>query len=192
MALTLRSGTELINPFKLLERVGIREGQRVADLGCGALGHFVFPSAQLVGGTGMVYAVDIQKNVLAQIEKGAKDQQFWNITPVWSDIEVFRATHIDEGSLDLTLLVNNLFLAQNREQLVREMARLTRPGGRIVVVEWKPIHSPIGPAVDQRMSKEEAKKELKSPYMHFHDEFEAGEFHYGLIYLRNDQPVGSS
>ncbi len=191
MAFTIRSGTELINPFKLLERVGVREGNRVADLGCGALGHFVFPAAQLVGGTGAVFAVDIQKSVLKQIEKGAKDQQFWNITPVWSDIEVFRATHIDEGTLDLTLLVNNLFLAQNREQLIREMARLTRPGGRIVVVEWKPTKSPIGPSPENRMSKEEAKREMKSSLLDFHDEFDAGEFHYGLIYLRNDQPVGS-
>lgn len=185
----VRSGTELINPFKLLERVGIREGFRVADLGCGALGHFVFPSAQLVGGTGAVYAVDIQKSVLAQIEKGAKEQQFWNIHPVWSDIDVFRATHIDEGTLDLTLLVNNLYLSQNRESLVREMARLTRPGGRVVVVEWKPTRSPLGPPVDQRMGPEEAKRILKSPYLDFFDEFEAGEYHYGLICLRNDQPV---
>jgi ubiquinone/menaquinone biosynthesis C-methylase UbiE len=187
-----RSGTELINPFKLLERVGVREGDRVADLGCGALGHFVFPAAQLVGGTGTVYAVDIQKSVLEQIEKAAKNQQFWNIRPVWSDIEVFRATHIDEATLDLTLLVNNLFLAQNRESLVREMARLTRPGGRIVIVEWKPTQSPIGPPADQRMSKEEAKRVLKSPLLEFHDEFEAGEYHYGLIYFRTEESVGSS
>ena len=68
----LRSGTELINPFKLLERVGIGEGQRVADLGCGALGHFVFPAAQLVGGMGAVFAVDIQKGALEHVEAGGQ------------------------------------------------------------------------------------------------------------------------
>jgi ubiquinone/menaquinone biosynthesis C-methylase UbiE len=181
-----RSGTELINPFKLLERVGIREGQRVADLGCGSLGHFVFPAAQLVGGKGVVYAVDIQKSVLEHVEHLAKDQQFFNVYPVWSDIEVYRATHIEPESLDLTLLINNLFLAQNRESLVREMARLTRPGGRIVVVEWKASQTPLGPAADRRISVEDAKKELKSPLIKFYDEFEAGPYHYGLIYLRTD------
>jgi ubiquinone/menaquinone biosynthesis C-methylase UbiE len=184
-----RSGTELINPFKLLERVGIREGQRVADLGCGALGHFVFPAAQLVGGKGAVYAVDIQQGVLEQIEKRAKQMQFWNIYPVWADIDVFRATRIDPASLDITLLINNLYLSQNRPSLLREMVRLTRPGGRIIVVEWKTAASPIGPSVDHRIGKEDAKEILKSPFLKFYDEFEAGEFHYGLIYVRTDEPV---
>lgn len=184
-----RSGTELINPFKLLERVGIREGQRVADLGCGSLGHFVFPAAQLVGGTGVVYAVDIQRPVLERIEKISKEQQFWNVYPVWSDIDVFRATRIEPESLDLTLLVNNLFLSQNRASLVREMARLTRPGGRIVVVEWKAEATPIGPAAEMRIPKADAKKELQSPLIKYYDEFEAGPYHYGLIYLRTETPV---
>jgi ubiquinone/menaquinone biosynthesis C-methylase UbiE len=184
-----QSGTELINPFKLLERIGIRDGQRVADLGCGALGHFVFPAAQLVGGKGAVFAVDIQRGVLEQVEKRAKDGQFWNVYPVWSDIDVYRATRIDESSLDITLLINNLYLSQNRQSLVREMARLARPGSRIVVVEWKPTASPLGPPSGQRLSKEEAKKILKSPLIEFHDEFEAGPYHYGLIFHRTDKPV---
>lgn len=185
----VRSGTELINPFRMLERVGIREGQQVADLGCGSLGHFVFPAAQLVGGKGKVYAVDIQRSVLEHIEKMAKEQQFWNVHTVWSDVDVFRATHIEPESLDLTLLVNNLFLSQNREQLVREMARLTRPGGRVVVVEWKAVQSPIGPAADRRIDKEQAKDVLKTPLLKLYDEFEAGPYHYGLIYLRTEEPV---
>lgn len=185
----IQSGTELINPFKLLERVGIREDQRVADLGCGALGHFVFPAAQLVGAKGAVFAVDIQRSALEQIEKRSKDGQYFNVHPVWSDIDVFRATRVDAASLDLTLLINNLYLSQNREGLIREMARLSKPGSRIVVVEWKPTASPIGPPPTQRLSKEEARKILKSPFIEFHDEFEAGPYHYGLIYHRTEKTV---
>lgn len=185
----VRSGTELINPFKLLERVGIREGQRIADLGCGSLGHFVFPAAQLVGGKGAVYAVDIQKPVIERIEKIAKEQQFWNVYPVWSDIDVYRATRIEPESLDLTLLINNLFLSQNREQLIREMARLTRPNGRVVIAEWKAIETPIGPDAAQRISEEEAREILSTPLFTYYDSFEAGPYHYGLIYLRTEEPV---
>ncbi len=183
------SGTELINPFKLLERVGIRENQKVADLGCGSLGHFVFPAAQLVGGNGMVYAVDIQRSVLEHVDRRAKDGQFYNVHTVWSDIDVYRATRIEEGTLDLTLLINNFYLSSNRSQMLREMARITRPGGRIVVVEWKPIASPIGPPVDQRMDKDQVKREMRGRLLDFHDEFEAGPYHYGLIFLRTEEPV---
>lgn len=184
----VQSGTELINPFKLLERVGIREGQRVADLGCGALGHFVFPAAQLVGPKGEVFAVDIQRSVLEQIEQRSKEQQFWNVHTVWSDIDVFRATRVEEHSLDLVLLINNLYLSQNRPQLMREMARLAKTGGTVVVVEWKASASPMGPPSAQRIGKEEAKKILDCEYLDFHDEFEAGPYHYGLIYYRSETP----
>ncbi len=187
--MTVRSGTELINPFKLLERVGIKAGQRVADLGCGSLGHFVFPAAQLIGPEGIVYAVDIQRSVLEQVEKTAKQEQMFNVACVWSDIDVYGATRIDAASLDLTLLINNLYLSQNRPQLVKEIARLTRSGGRVVVVEWKTIATPIGPPVNQRLDREEAKRIFASPLFTFVDEFEAGSCHYGLLYQRTDTPV---
>lgn len=187
--MNVRSGTELINPFKLLERVGIRADQRVADLGCGALGHFVFPAAQLVGPKGAVFAVDIQRSVLEQVEKAAKQEHMFHVKGVWSDIDVYGATRIDEASLDLTLLVNNLYLSQNRPQLVRELSRLTRPGGKIVVVEWKTIATPFGPEPTARISSEDAKKIFETPLLAFEQEFEAGPYHYGILYTRTDAPV---
>ncbi len=182
----LRSGTELINPEKVLLRVGIRERMRVADLGCGALGHFVFPAAQMVGPKGLVYAVDIQRDVLDQVGRRAKDARLDNIMPVWSDIDVYRAARIPDGELDLTLLVNNLFLSQNRPNLVKEMARLTKKGGRAVIIEWKTIATPIGPPVDERVPKEDAVKLMTIPEFSFIEEFEAGESHYGLLFQRTD------
>jgi ubiquinone/menaquinone biosynthesis C-methylase UbiE len=187
--MTLRSGTELINPYKLLERVGIRAEQRVADLGCGALGHFVFPAAQLVGPNGIVYAVDILRGVLEHVDSMAKHEQVFNVKTVWSDIDVYGAAKIKDGSLDLTLLINNLFLSQDHEQLIKEKARLTHPGGRVVIVEWKTVSTPLGPPNEKRIDKEDAKKIFQSPFVTFVDEFEAGPYHYGLIYQRTEQAV---
>lgn len=182
--MAVRSGTELINPFKLLERVGIRAGQKVADLGCGSLGHFVFPASQLVGADGVVYAVDIQRSVLEQVERAAREDHIFNLKCIWSDIDVLGATRIEEASLDLTLLINNLYLSQNRPQMLKEMCRLTAPEKRIVVVEWKTIATPIGPPVTQRIDKEEAKRIFNSPLVKLEDELEAGPCHYGLIYRK--------
>lgn len=183
------SGNDLINPFKLLERVEIQAGEVVADMGCGALGHFVFPAAQLVGHLGHVYAVDVQRDALDRIERVARDLQYWNIEPVWSDFEVYRATHIDESSVDLMLFINNLFLCTNREHAVREMARLTKQGGRLVVVEWKAEKSALGPPEEKRISQHDVKKIFKNAFFEFHAEFEAGPAHYGLVYHRTDKVV---
>ncbi len=82
--------------------------------------------------------------------------------------------------------MNNLFLSQNRPNLVKEMARLTKKGGRAVIIEWKTIATPIGPPVDERVPKEDAVKLMTIPEFSFIEEFEAGESHYGLLFQRTD------
>ncbi|MDF1497020.1 MAG: methyltransferase domain-containing protein [Patescibacteria group bacterium] len=185
----LKSGTELINPFKLLERVGIQPGWHVADLGCGSTGHFVIPAAQLIGADGIAYAVDIRRDVLEHLDKVIKQEQLYNIITVWSDMDVYGATRIKDGSLDLCLLINNLFLSQNKPALIREMARLTKPGGRIVVVEWRAEETPIGPSIDHRLTIEQSKSICESEYLEFLDEIEVGHSHYGLMYERTQVKV---
>lgn len=181
---------ELIQPFAVLERAGLREGQRVADLGCGSIGHFIFPAAQIVGGDGFVFAVDIQRSALDRIVRIAKERRFFNVSTVWSDIDLFGSTRIDDGSLDMTLLINNLFLSKDRQGLLREMARLTRVNGKIVVVDWKTSPSPIGPPLGERVGSEEAKKMFTGPFFQRIDEFEAGPYHYGLVFRRTEEREG--
>src|SRR3989344_5685414 len=114
------SGSELLNPEKILARTNIREGMRVADFGCGASGHFVFPMSQMVGKDGKVYAVDILKSALASVESRAKIEGATNILTIWSDLEVFGGAKIDSASLDIVAFVNN----QPNEAMLKEAARL--------------------------------------------------------------------
>lgn len=178
------SGNELINPFKTLERAGLREGDTVADLGCGALGHFVFPAAQLVGGNGRVYAVDIDKQALKAVERMAKHEQYWNIMPVWSDIEVPRAARIRDRSCQLVIVANNLYLSQNRAGLVEEAMRLVAPGGTLLVIEWQACVTDVGPPPENRMPPHEAKRYFVDDALELTDEFDAGDCHYALAYRR--------
>ena len=184
-----RHGTELINPFKVLERIALQRGQFVADLGCGSLGHFVFPAAQLVGGDGRVYAVDIQKTALHAIERAAKHDQYWNVYPVWSDIEVMHATRIADASLDATLVVNNLFLSTNRAGLVAEAIRLTKPGGVILFIEWEKGKTVIGPPDTQRLSADLARTYFADDCLEEVDAFSAGDCHYALVFRRKLLPL---
>lgn len=183
------TGTELLNAFSLLDKVEIQAGNKVADLGCGALGHFVFPAAKLVGPRGVVFAVDIQRRILEQIDRLAKQDQIYNIKPVWADIEKFRAAAIQDSSLDFALLINNLFLIKDLEQARKEMARLTKAGGRLVVVDWKTADTPLGPPLELRVSREKAKRIFNGQLFKFLQEFEPGQYHYGLIFERTPNPA---
>ena len=78
----------------ILEKAQISERMKVADLGCGASGHFVFPAASLVGKDGKVFAVDILKVILENIRKRAELENYANIQTVWTDLEVFGAKYL--------------------------------------------------------------------------------------------------
>lgn len=181
-----RTGTELINPFKVLERVGIRERVHIADIGCGAIGHFVFPAAQLVGAKGKVYAVDILKDVLDILERRAKEDQYTNISYVWSDMDVYHATRIPEESLDIALLANSLPHSQEPTHLVKELARLVKKGGKVLVIDWDPEAS-TGPSAEHRLSPADVKELFQVPEFQHDDTFDAGRAHYALLFRRTDK-----
>ena len=95
--------TALFDITAILSKIGIGEKQSVAELGCGNFGFFVFPIARLVGRYGRVYAVDVLKSTLEQIAREAKKENFTQIYPVWSNLEIFKATKIETNSLKTAL-----------------------------------------------------------------------------------------
>ena len=154
----------------------------MADLGCGVTGHFVFPAARLVGKEGMVYAVDIQRGVLANIERRAHLENAVNVVSVWSDLERLGATKIDSGSLDIALLLNTLFQVKNKTAVLKEAARMLKIGGRLMIVDWLSISAPFGPPLEGRVDPFFLEQEADKLGLHLTKRFSAGPYHFGLIF----------
>lgn len=176
-------GGAFLKPEQLLIDVGIVQEMKVADLGCGS-GYMTLPAARLVGPKGVVYAVDVQEAVLDQIASEVRLSGLTNIQVVRSNLEKVGATDISPDSIDLTLLVNVLFLSQRQNQILEEAKRLTKPGGRMVVVDWKKAGTPFGPPPDQRVDFKALDEMAKYLGLVKVDQFEAGRYHYGVIYKK--------
>ena len=116
----------MIDANLILTKARVEEKTKVADLGCGSSGHFVFPSAKLVGKKGIVYAVDILRTTLETVNKRARIENLANIKTVWSNLEIFGATKIEAGSLDVGLLINTLYQSHKRAEILRESIRLLK------------------------------------------------------------------
>ncbi len=175
------TGSELLDPRKILAKLDLREGMFVADMGCGASGHFVYPSAEMVGEKGKIYAVDILRSVLSNIESKSKMQNFNNVIPVWSDIEIFGgAKEIADESCDAAILVN----VHAKPAMMKEALRALKNGGKLLLVDWKAVATPFGPPTKDRISAEEAKKRAAELGLKLAEEFEAGSYHWGLIYKK--------
>lgn len=180
----ITGGNELLNPSFLFEKVGLETGMKVADFGCGAAGHFVLPAAEKIGKGGIAYAVDIQKVVLEGIESKAQMSGIRNIKTIWTNLEIYKATKINDNELDIGFLINTLFQTKKHLEMVRESTRMIKPGGKLLVVDWKHIPVAFGPALEDRINKDNVKAIAVKLNLTLSEDFDAGHYHYGLIFRK--------
>lgn len=177
-------GNYLLDSNFILNKARIKEGDKIADLGCGAAGHFVFPASKLVGGKGTVYAVDIMKTVLTTIDKKIKEESLENIKTVWSDVESFGATDIASVTLDVILIIDTLYQSEQRAKFLKEAIRMLKTKAYLLVVEWKNTSTPMGPPKENRVEKESLKRGALKMGLTIEEEFEAGDNHYGILFIK--------
>jgi len=116
----------------LVKMLGITEGLRVLDLGCGD-GTTAIPEAQLGAD---VLGVDIARNVVDAGNTRAKALGLTNCRFQEGDATDLR--DLEDGSFDLVVSIFGAMFAPKPFDVAREMVRVTRPGGRIVMGNWIP------------------------------------------------------
>lgn len=181
----MSSGTALLNPHKVFAKVGLAKGMRIADLGCGRTGHFIFSAARAVGETGMVYAVDVVKDVLGSIRNRVRSEGYDNIQTIWSDIEQLGKTAIPEGSLDGCFVINVLFLVKNKDRVIQESVRLLKKGGFLVIIDWKQKLGPCGPIPEMMVVPERLIEIAPKYHLRIVDQLVDSTYHYCLIFRKN-------
>jgi len=170
----------------VLAKIGVDAGMAVGDLGCGNLGYFSIISAKRVGSSGVVYAVDILKSALEAVANIARQNGLDNIKTVWSNLEMLGATRIAEGTLDAAFLHNVLFQSNKKELIIKESRRLLKDGGKLMIIDWLKSQGPIGfgPPEAVRPDPEELKEIGKKIGLRLEEEFTAGPYHFGLIFIK--------
>lgn len=127
IAETMRhSGEEFVAGLRLAE------GMEVLDLGCGD-GTTAIPAAE----TGArVVGVDIAANLVAAGKRRAKARGLRRVRFVQGD--ACDLAMLADNRFDLTISVFGAMFAPDPDAAAREMVRVTRPGGRIVMANWIP------------------------------------------------------
>lgn len=115
----------------VLDRVGIRPGERVLELGPGP-GAFTMEAAQRVGPEGRLIAVDIQPKMIAQVEKRVQEAGLTNV-----ETHVADAYHLplDDASMDRAFLVTVLPEIPDQARALAELRRVLKPGGLLSITE---------------------------------------------------------
>ena len=184
MSVMLATGRAVLDPYLALKEAGLTSDMHYADLGCGALGHFVFPAAAMVGEGGRVYAVDILKKAIEQIESRSRIEQMGYVVAVWGDIEREGGVKVPKDTLDVVSINNLGRLLKRAAGPFHEAWRLLRPQGKLLVVDWKPSTGTFGPASTHRVTPAEIRPIAERNEFRFVKEFDAGKYHWGMVFSK--------
>jgi SAM-dependent methyltransferase len=142
-----RFWVEAPHPFitrdRLSEMLEPRPGERVLEVGPGT-GYYTLDVAEWVGPDGTVDVLDIQQEMLDHTMRRAGERGLANITPTQSDAAVMP---YDDAIFDAAFLVTVLCEIPHQDAALRELARVLKPGGRLVVGELlgDPHYVALGP-----------------------------------------------
>ncbi len=168
------------HPARNVAALALQPGMRVADFGSGS-GAYALAIAEQLGGTGRVYAIDIQKDLLRRLSSEAAHRGYKHIDMIWADLEVPRASKLAEHSIDLVLISNLLFQVHDKSRVIREAKRIVKTAGRIVIIDWSESFGGMGPIKTDVVSKDAALTLVRAAGLELVREFPAGAHHYGLI-----------
>jgi SAM-dependent methyltransferase len=116
----------------LIESLGVKSGMKVLDLGCGD-GTTAIPSAKRGAD---VLGVDIAANLVAAGNRRAKEEGLTNIH--FQEGDACNLAGIADKQFDLVVSIFGAMFAPRPFDAAKEMVRVTKPGGRIVMGNWIP------------------------------------------------------
>ncbi|MFW3147166.1 MAG: class I SAM-dependent methyltransferase [Thermoplasmatota archaeon] len=153
----------LFDDEEVLRKIGVGQGQTFLDGGCSD-GHFSLAASRLVGEQGHVYAYDIYRPFLEELQQMVKGNDLKNITVEAVDLR--GPIPVKDSSLDHFFMANVLHgFVYNGEQnpVLKSALRTLKPGGKLSLIEWDKDFVDSGPPKDHRLSYDDA-KEILAPY----------------------------
>lgn len=143
----------------MIKNLGLKPGMTVADIGAGS-GTISFPMAKIVGPKGKVLAIEIQQEMLDIIASKARKAKVTNVIGVLGTI---KDPKIAPSSADLMLLVDVYHEFDHPYEMVANMVKGLKRGGKLVLVEYRGEDENVPIKELHKMTEAQVKKEM-SPF----------------------------
>jgi len=145
------------NTSQLLKNLAIQPGTVIADIGAGSGYHSTLLSKMV--GDGKVYAVDVEKEMIAYLKNRIKLEGYKNIIPVLSTEQ---KVSMPANSIDVMFLVDVYHEFSFPYEMALSMLEALKPGGKLFLVEFRAEDPNVPIKAIHKMSQQQAVKEFKA------------------------------
>jgi FkbM family methyltransferase len=145
------------NTSLLLKNLAVKPGMFIADIGAGSGYHSALLSKMV--GSGKVFAVDVEPEMIAYLNERIKKEKLSRIVPVLSTEQ---KVSLPENTIDMMLLVDVYHEFSYPYEMALSMRSALKPGGKLVLVEFRSEDSTVPIKTIHKMSEAQAIKELKA------------------------------
>ncbi|OYP28972.1 SAM-dependent methyltransferase [Rhodopirellula sp. MGV] len=176
------SEENVTDSYKALQ---IQPGMVVCDLGCGN-GFWTLPMAKDVGEKGLVYAVDIQREMLNKLQYRASQEELSNIRPTLGKVDDPKLP-VDE--IDLLLMVDVYHEFSHPQSMLWEIRRSLKPTGVVALLEYREEDPTVPIKLLHKMSKRQIMKEYEANGFKLVREYNELPWQHLMFFARDDSPL---
>ena len=169
----------------LLEALEVKKGQRICDLGCGN-GFYTLELARRVGPDGLVYAVDIQPEMLRMLARRAAEEGLDNIRPILGTVADPR---LPKGEVDLVLCIDVYHEFSHPEPMLARIRESLSPEGRLVLAEFRGEDPAVPIKPLHKMTKAQVRAELEPAGFRVAREFDRLPWQHLLFFAAAEPPA---
>ena len=174
-------------PELIMDALSIADGAVVADVGAGG-GWFTVRLAQRVGPNGLVYAEDIQPQMIESINRRVSRAGLTNVQTIIGT----PSNPMIPAPIDALLMVEVYGQLEDPVTLLRNVLPRLKPGGRVGIVEYRLDGGGPGPPVEERVEPETIIRDAEATGLRLQSRNDQFRFQYLLVFVAREsvEPIG--
>ncbi len=144
-------------PHDVITALDLKAGEVIADIGAGS-GYFSFRLARHVGDAGRVYAVDVSPDMILHLNRRIRDLQVRNVVSLLCAPD---DPLLADSSVDRFFICDTWHHIGNHARYLALMKKMLKPGGQVVMIDFKKSETPVGPPMEMRIDRAALLKEME-------------------------------
>ncbi len=166
---------------EIMERLHLETGDIVADIGAGS-GYFTIPLASRVGEKGLVFAEDIQIEMINHISKKVDTLGLKNVRVIFGKTE---DPSLLDNFFNLVFLANTYHELEKPYMLLENIRKDLRYFGRLAIIDWDPTKkAPFGPPIEEKIPEDTVIKEIERAGFELIEKHDFMPYHYFLVFKK--------